>query len=31
MKIKIPNGNYGVTELYDIVACLIGHDCPRQS
>lgn len=29
MKIKVPNGNYGVTELYDVVAAAMGYDCPR--
>ena len=26
MKLKIPNKNYGVTELYDVVAELMGYD-----
>jgi hypothetical protein len=26
MKLKVPNKNYGITELYDAVASLMGHN-----
>ena len=29
MKIKVPNKNYGITELYDIIATSIGKDITK--